>query len=88
MLEPTPGLNGKLVRLGPMEQRSMGKVMQWLHQKTGSTNRYYGLESFGYGGYKADGFKALGIRVDGGMYVLEVEMASEVDAMELWLQWA
>lgn len=88
MLEPTPGLNGKLVRLGPMEQRGMSKVMQWLHQKTGSTNRYHGLESFGYGGYKADGFKALGIRVDGGMYVLEVEMASDADAMELWLQWS
>lgn len=88
MLEPTPGLNGKLVRLGPMEMHGIKPVIQWLHQKTGSTNRYRGVESFGYGGYKADGFKALGIRVDGGLYVLEVELASDVDAMELWLQWA
>lgn len=88
VLEPTPGLDGKLVRLGPLHDRDIKKIVQWLHAKHGGTNRYRDLSDFGYGGYKGPGFKALGIRVEHGMYVLELELTSDMDAMELWLQWA
>jgi len=87
MLEPTPGLLGKMVRLGPMRDRDIKGIMQWLHARNGGPNRYRDLSDFGYGGYKGPGFKAVGIRIEDGMYALEVELSSDADAMELWLQW-
>lgn len=88
MLEPTPGLDGRLVRLGPMYARDITRIIAWLHARHGGTNRYYDLSDFGYGGYRGPGFKALGIRVEDEKYVLDLELSSESDAMELWLQWA
>lgn len=71
-----------------MDARDITGIIGWLHARHGGTNRYHDVSDFGYGGYRGPGFKALGIRVEDEKMVLDLELASEIDAMELWLQWS
>lgn len=71
-----------------MGRRDIADIIRWLHARNGGTNRYHDVSDFGYGGYGGPGFKALGIRVEDEKYVLDLELGSESEAMELWLQWA